>query len=56
MAINNRGDIVAFSNLAGDYVGGVHTPNLHAFLWSKQQGRLIYLGVLPGDKISEALC
>lgn len=55
MAINNRGEVVGFSDLPGDYVDGVLTPNFHAFLWSTQLNRMIDLGVLPGDSISEAL-
>ncbi len=55
MAINNRGDIVGFSDLPGDVIGGVLTPNFHAFLWSKETGRMTDIGVLPGDSLSEAL-
>jgi probable HAF family extracellular repeat protein len=55
MAINRRGDIVGFSDLAGDVVGGVLTPNFHAFIWTKETGKMIDIGVLPGDSLSEAL-
>ncbi len=52
MAINNRGQIVGFSDLAGDQGGA--NPNFHAFLWTSEQG-MKDLGTLPGDVISEAL-
>jgi probable HAF family extracellular repeat protein len=55
MAINKHGDIVGFSDLAGDVSGGVLNANFHAFLWTKQSGRMTDLGVLPGDSLSEAL-
>lgn len=55
MAINNRGDVVGFSDLAGDYAGGVLTPNFHAFLWTRESGRMVDIGTLPGDELSEAL-
>lgn len=55
MAINRRGDIVGFSDLPGDVSGGVLTANFHAFLWTKETGRMTDLGVLPGDSLSEAL-
>jgi probable HAF family extracellular repeat protein len=55
MAINQRGDIVGFSDLAGDVSGGVLTANFHAFIWTKATGRMTDLGVLPGDSLSEAL-
>jgi probable HAF family extracellular repeat protein len=55
MAINQRGDIVGFSDLAGDVSGGVLNANFHAFLWTKESGRMTDLGVLPGDSLSEAL-
>jgi len=54
MAINNRGDIVGFSDLPGDVSGGVLSPNFHAFLWTKGGG-MTDIGVLPGDSLSEAL-
>jgi probable HAF family extracellular repeat protein len=55
-AINNRGDIVGFSDLPGDADGN---PNFHAVLWSKNGGpdcggRCADLGTLPGDALSEA--
>ncbi len=55
MAINNRGDIVGFSDLAGDVSGGQLNANFHAFLWTREAGRMIDLGTLPGDSLSEAL-
>ncbi len=56
MAINHRGDtIVGFSDLPGDVVGGVLSPNFHAFIWTKQSGKMTDIGVLPGDSLSEAL-
>lgn len=55
MAINNRGDIVGFSDLPGDLVDGVLTPNFHAFIWTKETGKMTDIGVLPGDSLSEAL-
>jgi probable HAF family extracellular repeat protein len=56
MAINHRGDtIVGFSDLPGDVVGGVLSPNFHAFVWTKQSGKMIDIGVLKGDSLSEAL-
>jgi probable HAF family extracellular repeat protein len=56
MAINHRGDIiVGFSDLAGDVVGGVLSPNFHAFIWTKESGKMTDIGVLPGDSLSEAL-
>ncbi len=51
MAINWKGEVVGFSDLAGDQNG---TPNFHAFLWRKARG-MIDLGTLPGDVYSEAL-
>jgi probable HAF family extracellular repeat protein len=55
MAINNRGHIVGFSDLSGDYTGGQLTANFHAFIWTKEAGRMIDLGTLAGDSLSEAL-
>ncbi|MGA8553962.1 MAG: DUF3466 family protein [Candidatus Acidiferrales bacterium] len=55
MAINQRGDVVGFSDLAGDVVDGVLTPNFHAFIWTKETGKMTDIGVLAGDSISEAL-
>lgn len=54
-AINQRGDVVGFSDLPGDVVDGVLTPNFHAFIWTKETGKMIDIGVLPGDSLSEAL-
>jgi probable HAF family extracellular repeat protein len=53
IAINNRGQVVGFSDLPGDVSDGVLTPNFHAFLWTKEGG-MRDLGTLPGDSISEA--
>ncbi len=55
MAINNHGQIVGFSDLPGDVSGGVLNANFHAFLWTKETGRMQDLGTLPGDSLSEAL-
>jgi len=55
MAINNRGRIVGFSDLSGDLTSGQLTANFHAFIWTKEAGRMIDLGTLPGDSLSEAL-
>jgi probable HAF family extracellular repeat protein len=56
MAINHRGDtIVGFSDLPGDVVGGVLSPNFHAFVWTEKTGKMTDIGVLPGDSLSEAL-
>ncbi len=52
-AINNRGEVVGFSDLPGDISGGVLTPNFHAFLWTRETG-MRDLGTLPGDSVSEA--
>jgi probable HAF family extracellular repeat protein len=55
MAINKRGDIVGFSDLPGDVSNGQLNANFHAFLWTKERGRMMDIGVLPGDSLSEAL-
>ncbi len=55
MAINSRGDIVGFSDLPDDVTDGTLAPNFHAFLWTKETGKMTDLGVLPGDSLSEAL-
>jgi probable HAF family extracellular repeat protein len=55
MAINSRGDVVGFSDLADDVTNGVLNANFHAFLWTKAAGKMIDIGVLPGDSLSEAL-
>ena len=60
MDINNRGEVVGFSDLPGDAVG---SPNFHAFFWSRKpftcNGETTTgtcdLGTLQGDVISEAL-
>lgn len=60
MDINNRGEIVGFSDLPGDSVAA---PNFQAFLWSSrpfncngtQTTGTCDLGVLSGDALSEAL-
>ncbi|MGA7623085.1 MAG: hypothetical protein WCA91_05845, partial [Candidatus Acidiferrales bacterium] len=39
----------------GDVVDGVLTPNFHAFIWTKETGKMTDIGVLAGDSISEAL-
>ena len=49
-AINQRGDVVGFSNPPGDAGGHVIA---HAVLWSKKGG-VVDLGTLPGDDISQA--
>lgn len=51
LEINNRGDIVGFSDLSGDADG---TPNFHAVYWPRNggpdcNGRCIDLGFLPPD-------
>ena len=54
MAINNRGQIAGFSDLPGDVVDGVLVNvNFHAFLWPVN-GKILDLGTLEGDSISEA--
>jgi probable HAF family extracellular repeat protein len=51
MAINNRGDVVGFSNPPD---GDVDGDSLRAFLWTKEEG-IQDLGRLPGDESSQAL-
>lgn len=53
LGINNKDQIVGFSDLPGDVSGGVLTPNFHAFLWTREHG-MQDLGTLPGDSLSEA--
>jgi probable HAF family extracellular repeat protein len=54
MAINNRGQIAGFSDLPGDVVDdSVVNVNFHAFLWPVN-GKILDLGTLEGDSISEA--
>lgn len=54
MAINNRGQIAGFSDLPGDVVDNVLVNvNFHAFLWPVN-GKILDLGTLEGDSISEA--
>lgn len=50
MAINQQGDIVGFAGQPGD---DPDNPQLHAFLWTRQDG-IQDLGALPGDVYSEA--
>ncbi len=50
-AINDRGEVVGFSDLPGDQNGA--NFNAEAFLW-KKNGGIQNLGTLPGDTISEA--
>lgn len=62
MDINNRGDVVGFSDLPGDSVANL---NFHAFFWSPHTytcpngettpENSCDLGTLPGDVLSEAL-
>ncbi|MGB9429451.1 MAG: hypothetical protein WCC11_06180 [Gammaproteobacteria bacterium] len=60
MDINNRGEVVGFSDLSGDSVAA---PNFHAFLWSskpfncngEQTTGTCDLGVISGDALSESL-
>jgi probable HAF family extracellular repeat protein len=33
----------------------VLSPNFHAFIWTKESGKMTDIGVLPGDALSEAL-
>ena len=49
-SINNRGQVVGFSDLPGDSAA---SPNYHAFLWTRQSG-ITDLGTLPGDALSIA--
>lgn len=51
MAINERGDVVGFSNPPG---GDLNADSLRAFLWTNEGG-MQDLGRLPGDAFSEAL-
>jgi probable HAF family extracellular repeat protein len=51
MAINEKGDIVGFSNPPGD-AGGIFIA--HAFIWTKSRG-IRDLKTLPGDATSQAL-
>jgi probable HAF family extracellular repeat protein len=51
-AINNRGQVVGFSDLPND---DPNNPNFHAFFWSKASGKPPQdLGVLSGDSLSLA--
>lgn len=52
MDINERGDVVGFSNPAG--AGDPGDFIAHAFLRSKHSHRALDLGTLPGDVLSEA--
>jgi probable HAF family extracellular repeat protein len=51
MAINERGDIVGFSNVSAAAGGGFAA---HAFLWTSRDG-IRDLGTLPGDSTSQAI-
>lgn len=50
VAINQQGDVVGFASQPGD---DPDSPNLHAFLWTKEEG-IRDLGALPGHVYSEA--
>ncbi len=50
-SINERGDVVGFSNVSAAAGGGFAT---HAFLWTRADG-IRDLGSLPGDTTSQAL-
>lgn len=60
MDINDLGEVIGFSDTAGD---GVGAPNFQAFLWSAapfncngtETSGICDLGVLQGDALSEAL-
>lgn len=54
MAINNNGVVVGFSDLSGDESTGTLVFNSRAFVWSKQLGKMMDLGVLYNDSISQA--
>ena len=47
--INNRGQVVGFSDLPNDNNGA--SPNFHAFLWTSRHG-MQDLGTLPGGSAS----
>jgi probable HAF family extracellular repeat protein len=51
MAINERGDVVGFSNPPD---GDLNADSLRAFLWTRERG-MQDLGRLPGDQYSQAL-
>jgi probable HAF family extracellular repeat protein len=51
MAINERGDVVGFSNVSAADGGSFHA---HAFAWNRRDG-MRDLGTLPGDTHSQAL-
>jgi probable HAF family extracellular repeat protein len=51
MALNERGDVVGFSNIRKE--DGA-TPNWHAFMWTKERG-IRDLGALDGYPLSQAL-
>lgn len=52
MAINDRDEVVGFSDLPGDADG--NAPNFQSFLWTRYGG-VVDIGALPGDVLSEAL-
>jgi probable HAF family extracellular repeat protein len=52
MAINDRDEIVGFSDQTGD--DGGNSPNSVAFLWTRSGG-IVNLHALPGDTASQAL-